>query len=86
MTTAPQQDARATARAMIERALIPEKGQGGVAAAFDQLEGRIRKYGRALTDDDRQDILAYLTARMDVIVELLQHVGVPDHVWSQRDA
>lgn len=84
MTTEPQQDARAHARAMIQRALIPEKGQGGIVAAFDQLEGRLRRYGPALTSKDRADVRAYLTARMDNVIDLLNQVEVPDRIWSDQ--
>jgi hypothetical protein len=71
---------------MIGRALIPDHGQGGIASAFGQLETRLRQpYARALTEEDRQHIRAYLTARMDVIVDLLNHVAVPDRVWPDDD-
>ena len=86
MTTSSEVDARANARAMIGRALIPEKGQGGIAAAFDQLETRLRRHGPALTDHDRQDILAYLRARMDAVVDLINQAEVPDRVWSDTNA
>jgi len=82
MTTDPAVDARANARAMIGRALIPEKAQGGIAAAFDQLESRLRRYGPDLTPDDRADVLAYLRARMDAIVDIANQVEVPDRIWS----
>ena len=85
MTTEPAGDARATARAQIGNALIPPKGQGGIAAAFDVLEGRIRRHGPALTDGDRADVRAYLNARMDTIVDLLNQAEAPDSVWSQDD-
>lgn len=86
MTTDPQQDARATARAMIGRALIPDKAQGGIAAAFDVLEGRLRRYGPDLTEDDRADVLGYIHARMDAIVDLLNHIEAPAHIWSDTEA
>ena len=65
MTTSTTADARANARAMIERALTPEKGQGGIVAAFDQLESRLRRYGPDLTVDDLDDIRAWLVAHID---------------------
>jgi hypothetical protein len=65
-------DQRQRARELVGKALIPDAGQGGIAGAFDQLETRLRQpYARALTADDLDDIRSYLTARMDVIFELL---------------
>jgi hypothetical protein len=85
MTTEPAGNARADARATIGRALIPDKGQGGIAAAFDVLESRIRRHGGELTNDDRADVRAYLNARMDTIVDLLNQVETPDRVWSDTN-
>ena len=82
MTTEPAGDARATARATIGYALITDKNKGGLGAAFDVLETRIRHHGTALTDKDRTDILAYLQARTDTIIDLLNQSEAPDHVWS----
>jgi hypothetical protein len=84
MTTDSAVDARAHARAMIERALIPDNGRGGVSAAFDQLEKRLRQpYAQALTDEDRDDIRAYVNARVDALHELLNRT--PERVWSQSN-
>jgi hypothetical protein len=77
-------DDRAKARDLVGRALIPDGGQGGVAGALDQLETRLRQpYARALTADDLDDVRSYLTARMDVIFELLAP-RPPDRVWSDN--
>jgi hypothetical protein len=66
---------------MVERALIT----GGVGAAFDQLETRLRQpYARALNDEDRDDIRAYVNARVDSLLELLNRTA-PDRVWSQSN-
>lgn len=73
---------RAQAREMVGKALIPDKGTGGIAGAFDTLETRLRQpYARALTLDDLNDIRSYLTARMDTILELLTP-RAPEQVWS----
>jgi hypothetical protein len=70
---------------MIERALTPDKAQGGIIAAFDQLEGRLRRYGPDLTPDDLADIRAWLTTHIDPIYELLTP-RAPDRVWSDTNA
>lgn len=85
MTTEPAGDARATARAQIGYALITDKNKGGMGAAFDLLEHRLRRYATALTDKDRADVRAYLNARMDTIVDLLNQAEAPDRVWSPDD-
>ncbi len=85
MSTSIAASARAHARAMIERALISERGAGGVAAAFDQLERRLRRYGPALTAEDFDDIRSYMTARMGAVCELLTP-RPPDRVWSESNA
>lgn len=81
MTTSTTQDARAHARAQIQRALVPDKRQGGLIAAIEQLESRLRKYGDALTADDLNDIRAWLVAHIDPVYELLAP-RAPDRVWS----
>ena len=85
MTTEPAVDARAQARAMIERALTPDKAQGGMIAALNALETRLHRYGPALTPDDLADIRAWLTTHLDPIYELLTP-RAPDRVWSDTNA
>lgn len=84
MTTDPAADARAHARAQIERALTPDKRQGGMIAALEQLETRLRRFGPALTADDLNDIRAWLVAHVDPIYELLAP-RPPDSVWSEAN-
>ena len=76
MTTDSAVDARAHARALIGRAL---KTTG---VAFDTLEKRLRlPYARALTEEDRDDIRAYVNAHVDSLFELLRRHG-PEPVWT----
>jgi hypothetical protein len=84
MPTSTAADARAHARALIERALITPAGQGGLSAAIDQLEGRLRRYGTDLTADDLNDIKSYLVATLDPIYELLAP-RAPNQVWSDTN-
>ena len=85
MTTSTAADARANARAQIERALTPPKGQGGMIAALNALEARLQRYGPALTPDDLDDVRAWLVAHIDPIYELLAP-RAPDRVWSDTNA
>ena len=83
MTTDSAVDARAHARAMIGRALTSEGGHGGLGAAFDMLETRLRRpYARALTEEDRADVRSYVDARVVALYELLERAGAPDTLWS----
>jgi hypothetical protein len=70
---------------MIGYALITDKHKGGLGAAFDLLEARLRRYATALSDHDRADVRAYLNARMDTIVDLLNQAEAPDRVWSEDE-
>jgi hypothetical protein len=84
MTTDSAVDARAHARAMIGHALISDKGAGGIGAAFDVLETRLRQpYARALTEDDRDDIRTYVNTRVDQLFDMLTRTVGNDSVWSQ---
>ena len=84
MTTSTPADARTVARAQIERALTPEKAQGGLIAALNTLEARLQRYGPDLTTDDLDDIRAWLVAHIDPIYELLAP-RAPDRVWSDTN-
>ena len=76
MTTDSAVDARAHARVLIGRAL---KSTG---AAFDTLEKRLRlPYAQALTEEDRDDIRAYVNVHVDSLFELLRRHG-PEPVWT----
>lgn len=83
--TSAEPATRAKAREMIERALVTRNGHGGLGAAFDQLERRLRQpYASALTEDDCQAIRDYLTVRVESALALLERRGVrPDYsLWS----
>jgi hypothetical protein len=84
MTTSTDTDARGHARAQIENALIPPKRQGGMLAAIEQLEARLRRYGPQLTADDFDDIRSWLAAHIDPVYELLAP-RAPDRVWSDNN-
>lgn len=77
MTTDTAGAAQAHARVMIDRALT----KGGIKAAFDQLETRLRRYGKDLTDEERRDVQAYVNAKVDSLNELLHRLE-PEQVWS----
>jgi hypothetical protein len=82
MTTDSAVDARADARARIERALVPRDGHGGLAAAFDVLETKLRQpYARALTDEDRQAIKAFVNNRVDELFAAINRLE-PGTLWS----
>ena len=75
---------RRHAREMIGAALITEKGKGGLSGAFDVLETRLRQqYAFSLTETDRNDVRAYISARVERVFELLGR-SAPD-VWTDDE-
>ena len=85
MTTEPAVDARATARAMIERALTPNKAQGQASSPpLTPSKAGCTATGPTLTPDDLADIRAWLTTHVDPIYELLAP-RAPDRVWSDTN-